>query len=89
MRKGTAKSKTRNHLINYSELARRLGVSPSCVRALFRGERMDAERMEEAVDLIVEELCITDRHLRRSKVRLARSIRRKMAMTAGNKVHPW
>lgn len=77
MRKGTAKSKTGKHLINYSELGRRLGVSRFSVCALFRGETKNMKRIEQALDLIVEELCIADRCWRKTKLRLERKNQKK------------
>lgn len=70
MRKREAKSKVEKHLINRTEVARRLGLSPSYVCALLKGEEKNVERMEQIEDLIIEELSAADRLWRKAGIRL-------------------
>lgn len=74
MRKGRAKSKVGKYLINHSEVARRLGLSPSYVCMLFNGQRQNLKRMKQIEDLIIEELAIADRCWRKAAFRPSSSI---------------
>ena len=65
MRNRNAKSKSRGHLINRAEVARRLGVTAAYVDMLFRGERKNVKRLREIQDLVLDELTAVD-NLRRT-----------------------
>ena len=60
MRNRKPKSKSRRHLINRAEVARRLGITQAYVDMLFRGERKNLKRLREIQDLVLDELTAVD-----------------------------
>lgn len=56
MQKGDIRNKRAGDLINWSEVARRLGLSPRYVVMLRRGQRKNEERLKQIETLIRDEL---------------------------------
>ncbi|HQT92976.1 MAG TPA: hypothetical protein PL001_13220, partial [Candidatus Kryptobacter bacterium] len=56
MQKGDIRNRRARDLINWSEVARRLGLSPRYVVMLRRGQRKNEERLKQIERLISDEL---------------------------------
>ena len=69
MQKDQMKKGSVGDLINWSEVARRLGLSPRYVAMLRRGQRKSEKRLKQIEELIQEELSTVDRHWNDSESR--------------------